>query len=205
MRRFAVIVEGKGDVASVPALISKTGSAFGLHLVPSLPPIRAGEVRKLQRTGELERHLELAASREDVQDVILLVDLDDDCAKQVYEDFNKRAEPLRARTGKRIEICFCVREYEAWFLSDIVGISERLPEFGIDPSGLKVDPETVRAAKETLRKLCKEKNYKQMRDQLVFTKKINVMNLYKSNRSFKKLVKAITNKNYRDIEEIYFT
>ena len=118
--------------------------------------------------------------------MIVLLDLDDGCAKETSREFNERAEVIRKETGKEIDICFCVREYESWFLSDLVNLSSKLPEYGIDVEEIIEVPESVRAAKETLRKRCKTKGYKQMRDQRTFTKKLDVRNLVAINRSFRK-------------------
>src|SRR4051812_10804584 len=131
MKRFVAIVEGKGDVKSVPSLIAKAGAAFNVHLVPCEPPILAGGALKLKRPGELERFLQLAATRKDVEEIYVVLDLDDGCAKDFAEDFTRRALLVEPSIKVPIHACFCVREYEALFLSDIDNLRRMLPEYEI--------------------------------------------------------------------------
>ncbi|WP_267361421.1 MULTISPECIES: DUF4276 family protein [unclassified Methylobacterium] len=201
MKKIALIVEGKGDVKSIPSLIAKSAAAFGLQLVASDPPIRAGEAKKLRRTGELERYLRLAATRDEAEEIILVVDLDDGCAKEFADEFNGRAKPIADETGKSIHICFCIREYEAWLLGELASIAQALPEYGIAPGSVIENHSSIRGAKERLSKACTSKKYRQIRDQLLFTQKINVHKLGLVDRSFRKLLKSITSLSYSDIVE----
>ena len=100
MRRVALIVEGKGDVKAFPSLVAKAAAAFEIQLFPSGPPIRASEAKKLKRPGELERYLWLAASRDEAEEILLIVDLDDGCAKDFAVEFNQRAANVSKVTGK---------------------------------------------------------------------------------------------------------
>jgi hypothetical protein len=119
MPKVALILEGHGDVMAGSSLIARSAATFGAHVFASEPPIRVGNALKLKRPGELERYLRLAISREDIEQVLVLVDLDDECAAEFYAEFNRRAHPISQESGKRIDICFCIREYEAWFLASI--------------------------------------------------------------------------------------
>lgn len=198
MKRVAVIVEGHGDVQSAPALIARSASAFGFTLIPG-DPIRAGEAPKLRRKGELERFLKLAASRSEVDEVFVVLDLDDGCAKEYYNEFVKRCSSISADIGKTVHFCFCVREFEAWFLSDLETIRLALPEYGI-PEGIAIEnAEAIRGAKQVLKRYCRGRGYKETRDQLVFTKKIDVKKLAGRSRSFRKLLKAVTGLDYGEL------
>lgn len=84
IRRVKLIVEGKGDVLAAASLICKCADAFGSTVVVVDPPIRAGEAKKLRRAGEIERYVTLAASHDDVQEIFILLDLDDGCARHPY-------------------------------------------------------------------------------------------------------------------------
>jgi hypothetical protein len=196
MRKVALIVEGHGDVNSVPSLISRAASAFDMQVIAA-NPIRGGEAKKLRRPGELERHLRLAASRK-LDSIMVVVDLDDGCAKEFAEEFNRRAQPIAVETGIPIDICFCIREYETWLLQDIGNLALKLPEYGIDQASL-LEAEKIRSAKEVLRGRCKTKGYKQIRDQLIFTKKIDILGLGIRDRSFRKFLKSVTGLSYVDL------
>jgi len=202
MPKVALILEGHGDVMAGCSLIARSAATFGEHLFASEPAIRAGNALKLRRPGELERYLRLAISREDIDQVLVLVDLDDGCAAEFCAEFKKRADPISQESGKKIDICFCVREYEVWFLTIIDILRVELPDYGI-PAGLAFEnPDTIRAAKGTLDRACAKKGYKQMRDQLLFTKKIDVKQLAKRDRSYRKLLKSLLNKSYDEIRAL---
>lgn len=199
MIRAALIVEGKGDVSSIPGLVAKIAAAFNIFLIPSDPPIKSGEALKLKRPGELERYLYLAASRDEVDAVYLIVDLDDGCPKEYSIEFSNRAAPIQQQLGKPIHICFIVREYEVLFLNDLANLKSAMPELGIQENVEISNPHLIRGAKEKFRDICKGKIYKQSRDQGPITKKLNVFNLIMTDRSFRKLAKCITNMDYEEL------
>lgn len=201
MKRVALIVEGQGDVESIPSLLAKTAVAFGSHIVISEPPIRAGEAKKLRRAGELERHLVLAATRANADEIFVIVDLDDGCPVEYSAEFNARADAISHRLGKPVHICFCVREYESWLLADLTTLSEAFPEYEIDVSLFTGNAETIRAAKEALRRACVAKGYKPIRDQLLFTKQMNVFCVGSKSRSFRKIIKMLTGLPYETIAD----
>lgn len=202
MRKIALILEGQGDVAAGPALISRSAASFGEHVFAADPPIRAGNALKLRRPGELERYLRLAASRDEVEQVIVLVDLDDGCAAEFAKEFSERALPIAQEVGKAIDICFCVREYEVWFLASLDALRAALPDYGIEIEAHFEAPETIRAAKGALNRVCRIKGYKQMRDQLLFTRKLNIRTLAARDRSFRKLLKSLLKKDYDEIRTL---
>jgi hypothetical protein len=90
-RRLKLIVEGRGDVSATTSLICKCADAFGSNVIVVDPPIRAGEAKKLRRTGELERYVTLAASHDDVEEIFILLDLDDGCVMEYEKEFKHRA------------------------------------------------------------------------------------------------------------------
>lgn len=184
------------------SLVAKAAASFGKQVYASEPPIRAGNAIKLKRVGELERHLRLAASREDIDHILVLVDLDDGCPAEFAKEFNDRATPISQETGKKIHICFCVREYEAWFLASIDVIREQHPEYGIPGDLAFPDAETIRAAKGALERACKNRGYKQMRDQHAFTKKLDIRKLSARSRSFRKFVKSVLDIDYDQLHEM---
>jgi hypothetical protein len=94
MPKVALILEGHGDVMAGCSLIAKSAATFGVNIFASEPAIRAGNALKLRRPGELERYLRLAISREDIEQVLVLVDLDDGCAAQFHAEFSGRALPI---------------------------------------------------------------------------------------------------------------
>lgn len=104
IKRISLIVEGKGDVSAFISLVAKVAAKFGIEFVVVGNPIRAGEARKLRRPGELERFVLLAAGH-DVDEIFILLDLDDGCAKHWQAEFRQRAEAALAGTAKQVRLC----------------------------------------------------------------------------------------------------
>ena len=114
----------------------------------------------------------------------------------------RRGDPIAERFGKKLRICFCLREYEAWFLANLADLRNALPEYNIDPDAAFPNAREVRGAKEALKKACRAKGYRPARDQNLFSKRINVQNLMRDCRSFRKFVKEASGKSYDDLLRI---
>ena len=185
------------------SLLAKVIAKFNVDAVVVGSPIRAGEAKKLRRQGELERYITLAATHENVDEIFILLDLDDDCAKEWHGQFSTRAQTHVGRGNKIVKVVFCVREFESWFLSGITGLRVSLPEYAMDEDVEFRDAELIRAAKERLYATCKGKKYKQMRDQNIFAKKVIVEEVFANNRSFRKFVKEATDLSYERIVAIF--
>jgi hypothetical protein len=198
-RRLKLIVEGRGDVSATTSLICKCADAFGSNVIVVDPPIRAGEAKKLRRTGELERYVTLAASHDDVEEIFILLDLDDGCVMEYEKEFKHRAAPIAIRKNLKLRIVFCVREFEAWFLANVNDLRAALPEYGIEPTADFPNAHEIRGAKESLRSVCKGRRYKPIPDQNVFVKRLNVKNLAHTSRSFRKFIKEAADVSYEDV------
>lgn len=144
------IVEGHGEVSSVPILIRRIAAGLDPVVAVNVPPPVRVPADRLRREGELERYVELAARKVGAEGgVLVLLDADDD------EDCPARLGPelLARAVGQRGDVRFSVvlakREFEAWFLAAAPSVSGR--------RGLALDlkspprPEEVRGAKEWLR------------------------------------------------------
>ena len=141
--RIVAIVEGFGDVDAVPLLIRRCFESKG-RVAPQIPrPIRIPKHRLLA-PGELERAIEQAARRSGSDGTILvLLDADDDCAKDVAGAILERASS--ARSDRAIGAVLAVREFEAWFLASAESLSGcRGLAQAMEPPN---DPEAVRDAK----------------------------------------------------------
>jgi hypothetical protein len=188
----AAIVEGYGDVRAIPTLVVKTGLLFGLNIVAA-NPIRSGEWKSLRVAGELERFLELARTRD--RDLILIIlDLDDSCCKTEYESAMPRINKWINGRNIVVHLVFMVKEYECIFLSRIQDIN---------PAASIVDePERIRDAKGKLKTLT-GRRYRETQDQEGYTKAINLPELIKTSRSYRKLAKEISGKTYAEIDEAF--
>lgn len=201
MPSFAVVVEGFGDVPSVPILIGRIGGVFGISAYASMPAIRSKGLTQLKRPGELERWILLAQSR-GADATLFVVDADDDCPKALSADFWARVAAMGGAVKSPVHFCFIEREFEVWFLTDAEGLRRELPGYSWQDDVRIANPSAIRGAKEALNRLLQDATYKESRDQEIMSKKLDVKNVYANDRSFKKLVKCITSLSYDDLDFI---
>jgi len=145
--RIVPIVEGKGEVESVPLLIRRVGAErCDPPVYPEVErPIRIA-ASKLRKPDGLRRAVQLAASRAEAGgSVLVLMDADDDCPAEL-------APALLQTVGERADVSVGIvlakREYEAWFLAGLVSLrGQRGIRDDADPPE---DQEAIRGAKEWL-------------------------------------------------------
>ncbi|WP_172438934.1 DUF4276 family protein [Porphyrobacter sp. TH134] len=196
MPDLVLIVEGHGDVVAMPHVVAKIGASCGLPLYTSRP-IRSRGWGSIKKAGGLEGFVQLAASRHGCERVLIVVDLDDGCPVTERGLLAGRIDKLHERYGVSIEICFCIREFEAWLLASL----EELPESDLKP-GLDLPIERhdlIRDAKGSLRKFL-EDGYSETADQGELAKRIDPSKLYQRDRSFRRFVKATTGIEYPDLD-----
>lgn len=193
MKKIAAIVEGYGDLASIPTLLSKIGNHFGQRIVAP-NPIRAGEWPRIRRAGELERLLELAYSR-NYDQILIIVDLDDGCVAAESEDARRRVEKWKNQREVVVSVVFVLREYEALFLCN----TEMFSVEADDAVNTAMDSEKFRDAKRKIKEIS-GKRYKETRDQLIYTQQLDMRILYERSRSFRKLSKEILLESYLFLE-----
>ena len=184
MVTVASIVEGKGEVEAVPILLRRVAAQVSPNFaVQALPPIRVQRTRIL--TGDLlERAVEFAARQSGEQGrILILLDADDDCPKELAAEMLRCAEA--ARQDRIIRVVLAKREYEAWFLAAAHSISGQR---GIDETiAPPRQPELVRGAKEWLsRRMPKSRAYSPTSDQPALTAVFD-MDAARSAPSFDKL------------------
>ena len=96
MVTVASIVEGKGEVGAVPILLRRIAEKVSPNsVVNALRPIRVQRTR-IRTDDQLERAVELAARRSGEQGrILILLDADDDCPKELAAEMLRRAEAAR--------------------------------------------------------------------------------------------------------------
>jgi hypothetical protein len=166
--RIASIVEGHGEVQAVPILLRRLAEAVDPALVLETPrPIRVPR-EKLKKANELERAVELAARRvEGRGGVLVLIDSEDDCPKDLAPELVARAKSVRKDVP--IAVILAKREYEAWFLAAAVSLRGKR---GLAPDLVGPgNPEDVRGAKEWLseRMTSATRSYRETLDQAALT------------------------------------
>ncbi|RYD48596.1 MAG: DUF4276 family protein [Verrucomicrobiaceae bacterium] len=200
MPSLAIVVEGYGDVAAVPAILGRVGNAFGVNAYAANPPIRVKGLAQLVRPGELERWVKLAQSRDGVDRVLFVIDVDEGCPVSLRSDFETRIQQMGNAVTKPVSFCLIKAEFETWFLADAENLKLALPEYGWADNVAVIDPSNRRGAKELLDSLLLGSSYKETRDQEIMARKIDIKSLYASDRSFKRFVKCVTSLDYDDLD-----
>ncbi|MGH9152377.1 MAG: DUF4276 family protein [Acidimicrobiales bacterium] len=148
---ISCVVEGHGEVSSVPILLRRIAQSLNPAVVVSVPPPLRVPADRLRRPGELERHFELAARKVGAGGgVLVLLDADDeeDCPARLGPELLARCVAQRGDVA--VSVVLAKREFEAWFLAAAPSVAGR--------RGLTHDlqgpdhPEEVRGAKEWLRR-----------------------------------------------------
>lgn len=122
MLRIAAIVEGDGEVPSVPILLRRFGEYLGRPgLIEVLKPFRV-PASKLLKAGELERTVELAARKVgNAGGIFIILDCEDDCPASLGPQLLSRASSQRPNMA--IGLVLAYREYESWFLGSAASLA----------------------------------------------------------------------------------
>lgn len=192
--QIGCIVEGHGEKHAVPLLLRRIAHAIDPAIeLKTEPPIRIPRSRLLKE-GELERTMELLARRIGrASGILLLLDSDDDCPRDLAAKFLRRAR--EAHGDLSFGVVLPKREYEAWFLAAASSLRgcRGLPE-DLEPPD---NPEAVRGAKEWLAGRMDSASYSEVRDQAALTARFDLTEARHSS-SFDKCFREVT----RLIEEI---
>jgi len=187
------IVEGHGEVAAVPVLLRRLQQEYA----PSVPlsvlrPFRVGRY-KLVKAGELERVVELVArGLEPPGAVLVLIDAEDDCPKELAPKLLRRAR--QARPDIPSGVVLAKHEFEAWFLAAIESLSGRR---GLsDELSAVPDPEAIADAKKWLtRNMPGSRAYSETLDQPALAARFDLQLARQRSDSFDKC--------WREVERLF--
>lgn len=186
-----LIAEGHGETESLGILLRRiAGEYFGEWNPPIISLVGRYPAGRLIRKEngvwvpgpDVERASRNARS-DGATGILILIDLDDECPKEVYGNVFPR---LADHTGMDLSsMVFAKCEYEAWFLASVETLAENIPPYD-------GDPEEPRDCKGTLEEyLGLAFPYDERADQPRYTSKIDLNLVYKRCRSFRKLVKDV--------------
>ena len=177
------IVEGHGEVASVPVLLRRLAGMSDVHDFQILTPIRYGRDAIIHGSA-LGRAVDLARSR-NADWLLVLLDADDDCPVEVADIMASRLTEAAPDIESRVVVV--QREYEAWFLGAIESLRGRR---GIainaapDPN-----PEGRRGTKEEItRRMVWSRAYASRDDQPALTALFAMQDAYRTCRSFRRMI-----------------
>lgn len=185
MNRLAVIVEGHGEVQSLPVLLRRLQEWRPAdRWIEVATPIRVSRDRFLNKSEEFARHLQLAdAKAHGAGWVLVLLDADDDCPATLGPDLVQRAQ--RVLGHARISVVLANREYEAWLIAAAASL-QGWRGFQWDGSELP-DPEVPRDGKGWLRARMASRAYGETTDQPAFSAVFDMGKAFARSRSFRKL------------------
>lgn len=186
MSRVVAIVEGDGEVEAIPVLLRNISNRVTPNEYPEiLPPIRVRRDRFLNIEEDFSRHLLLAHAKCKSDGWILIVlDADDDCPKDLSARLLERAKTLLPLA--RISVVLANREYEAWFIASAQSLHGKR---GFECLEQSADAETPRDAKGWMREHMQSGAYRPRTDQPAFSAALDVELAASNSRSFRKLVK----------------
>jgi hypothetical protein len=181
---LVAIVEGHGEVESVPQLLRRLLSGMGIFDLLVLSPLRKHR-DELLRAGRLEKAVVQAARlRTDVGAVLVLLDADHDCPAVLGPQLLSRAQKAG---GIPVSVVLAKREFEAWILASLETCRGTLgiPEDAVVPE----DPENV-GAKGSIRRNTGQR-YSSAVDQQTLARLIDPELARKRSPSFDKFVREV--------------
>lgn len=189
--RILPIVEGHGEVGSVPMLLKRLAVYNGGICVRIYKPIRGKSSGMLKKDSNgnfgIETQINMALHvREDFDVLFIFIDADV-LPSPICEFFPKFYKFCidKVPVGKKICIVFPNKEFEAWFLGSMTSLAGNL---NVPPSVPTIqDPESIRGAKERFRNITHNKIYDSFKDQVKFIPYLDFGLLEQNCRSFKKL------------------
>lgn len=186
--RIGCVVEGHGEVESVPVLIRRIAQQFDPGLLVLIPhPVRVTKSRLL-KPGELERAAELAVLNAGADGgVLVILDSDEDCPAQLGPELLERVRS--ARSDVLSAVVLARREFESWFLAS----AESLRGCRGLPGDLESphQPEEIPGAKEWLSGRIQDGAYASTVDQASLTNALD-FDLARRAASFDKCYREIT-------------
>jgi hypothetical protein len=196
--RVSVVVEGHGEVASVPILLERLWFELirGEYIEVVRPPIRQPRDRLARNKDDsLSRAVGLAAAKlressSDLNDpelILVLIDADEDLPCELGPRLLEIAR--HSRSDKNISCVIANIEYETWFVASAASLTEFL-EWN-DEEDLPVDPEAKRMGKGWIEKRFNGVKYSETVDQPKLTAKMDLQLCRDRSPSFDKLCRDV--------------
>jgi hypothetical protein len=185
--RIAPLVEGDGEVTAVPVLLRRMIQDIDRTVTPIVRPGFRHPSGSMLRIDGLERAISAVAEIHPAHTVLVIMDTDDHCPKQLGPELQLRA---KARSDLEVSVVLAHREYEAWFLAAAESLAGRrnLRRDLTAPA----EPEDIRDAKGWLTtQMPASARYSPTQDQAALSSQFDLNLARKRSRSFRKLWKEV--------------
>jgi hypothetical protein len=180
------LVEGHGELDAVPVMLRRLQAEAGHYGFRVARPFRAPHDQLISE-APLRSWVRLALGTVECAGIIIVFDSDDDPACTVGPQVKNWAQGEAGAVP--CEVVMATREYEAWFISAIESLRGLR---GIDHGAVShAAPETVRDAKgEVQARMTRGQFYSQRVDQAALTAQVDLAEVHRRCRSFRRMVKA---------------
>lgn len=189
MLSIVPIVEGPGDVAAFPILLRRLlHERYHRFDVEIAKPKPTGGSGKLIR--DLERFLRYAVTTPQCGSILVLIDADEKCPKELAESLASRSKSLGL--DKPTAVVCAKREYETWFLASLDTIKGKGRAAISDTASFTGEIESFGGVKGWLSdQMPPDRTYKETADQPALTPFIDLNLAHANSRSFKRLCHAV--------------
>lgn len=194
-RKIVPIVEGEGDAAALPNLLTRilyeTLGRYDLGM-PGRGPKNAHGKNNLTRPGGVERFVQLALTEADCAGVLVLLDADDDCPVTLAQGLAERIRTMGVPCP--VAVVVATVKFENWLVASLDTIVGQ--DLG-DGQGLAAatsppdDPEACNALRTLEEAMPAGRIYKKSTDQLAMARLLDTTTAAERSRSFRRLVDAI--------------
>ena len=186
------IVEGDGEVKAIPNLLRRVlGERHGRYDIRIQRPINARGKTKLLK--KLDSFLEYARRDQECGAVLVLLDGDEDCPRDLAACLAQTASGLNL--GVPVAIVCAHREYEAWFVANLdsgTGDKIRATLELSETAVYEGDVESIASPKGWIQvRMPQSSGYKETQDQSALTPFIDIEHTQKRSRSFRRLCHAV--------------
>ena len=186
------IVEGNGEVDAVPILLRRVlGERHSRYDIRIQKPINTrGKTTLLKKFGSF---LEYARQDQECDAVLVLLDGDEDCPRDLATDLAQSAAEINMSIP--VAVVCAHREYEAWFVASLDSETgnEIRSRLGISQTtGHQGCIESIASPKRWLqRHMPKGRGYRESQHQPALTEYIDIEHTQRRSRSFRRLCHAV--------------
>lgn len=184
MLTIVPVVEGDGDARAAPLLLRRILAEYLNSPGAVGRPVVAHGRQNLE--GNLATFLDYAQGQRECGAILVLVDADDDCPVQIAQAMRTKAD--NAGISVPVQIVYANRMYESWFLASLTTV---MPSAEVSDAVVS-DTDTIQNPKSLLNNLLqRRRGYKETRDQVAFTSRVDITLAHSRSRSFRRLCHAV--------------